>query len=549
MKKNKTFKDNPNYLILKNNIKNYQNTVYNPNFELSNNKKRLKLNTCFNIDVFNDDVNINIPNIKDTLFHENDIKEITISEKIILNINNKQKHILKIWFNSNDIMYNETIKYLKNNYLSMKEEFNNNIFIKEYIIFCDSTLKKISIINKELNKNKKILKKMENDDYKRHDIYNIIIILEFKKSILNKEIKNKKENINILLKCKPYTISHNKFKLNFQNIRTYFLKNIRDNIIKNCNSPIYNSDIKIKTHILDSTIKLACSNYQSAISNFENGNIKHFRLRYWKNKRDKRVLEIEKCYFTKGSLCPKIFGNIEGYIKIRGKIEEYDFKNINSTVKLHFNKKINEYSIFLSKKKECIENDNNKRNLISIDLGLRTFATCLSENQVIDICKTNDTKIKKLINKRLDCKKILKKNNTKKNIKKLKMVNKRIKGHIDEVHWKTINYLTSNYKNILIGDLSTKGIICNKTSSLKAVNKEIAMSYSFYTFRQRLKYKCIIKKCNYKEVKEYYTSKTCSFCSEYNEKLGSNKIFNCSSCNSIFDRDINACRNIILKCI
>jgi len=75
------------------------------------------------------------------------------------------------------------------------------------------------------------------------------------------------------------------------------------------------------------------------------------------------------------------------------------------------------------------------------------------------------------------------------------------------------------------------------------------MSYSFYTFRQRLKYKCIIKKCNYKEVKEYYTSKTCNFCSEYNEKLASNKIFNCSSFNSIFDRDINACRNIILKCI
>ena len=56
---------------------------------------------------------------------------MTISEKIILNLNNKQKHILKIWFNSNDIMYNETIKYLKNNYLLMKEDFNNNLFIKE----------------------------------------------------------------------------------------------------------------------------------------------------------------------------------------------------------------------------------------------------------------------------------------------------------------------------------------------------------------------------------------------------------------------------------
>lgn len=72
---------------------------------------------------------------------------MTISEKIILNLNNKQKHILKIWFNSNDIMYNETIKYLKNNYLLMKEDFNNNLFIKEYIIFYDSILKKISNIN------------------------------------------------------------------------------------------------------------------------------------------------------------------------------------------------------------------------------------------------------------------------------------------------------------------------------------------------------------------------------------------------------------------
>ena len=47
MKKNKTFKDNPNYLILKNNIKNYQKTVYNPDFKLSNNKKKIKTKYMF----------------------------------------------------------------------------------------------------------------------------------------------------------------------------------------------------------------------------------------------------------------------------------------------------------------------------------------------------------------------------------------------------------------------------------------------------------------------------------------------------------------------
>jgi len=550
-----SYKDNPNYISLKNNILQYQHTVYNPDFKKSNIKNKLNINSCFNIDFYNDNINSNIPILKDNLFLENNTKKMTISQKNILTLNDKQKHILKIWFKSNDLMYNETIKYLKDNYLSMKTEFSDNIFITEYIFFCDASIKDISTIKKNFNTNKKSLKKFEKDDINiyKNELINVLkknIILDLKIFILNNNMKNKRKDIEKYLKNKPYTISNNKFKLNFQNIRTYFLKDIRNNIIKTCNSNIINKDIKIKTHILDATIKIACANFQSSITNFENGNIKHFRIRYWKDKRDKRVLEIEKCYFTKGSLCPSIFNNINGYIKKNGKKQKYDFNNINSTVKLQYNKKIDEYTIFLSKDIECLENKNdNKKNLISIDLGLRTFATCLSENQTIDICKTDDTKLKKLINKRLEYKNILKNYNTKKNNKKLRMVNKRIKGLIDEVHWKTIKFLTSNYKNILIGELSTKGIVCNNKSILKSYNKELAYAYSFYTFRQRLEYKCIVNKCNYKGVNEYYTSKTCSACSEYNEKLGSSKVFNCPSCKNVFDRDVNSCRNMILKCV
>jgi transposase len=550
-----SYKDNPNYISLKNNILQYQHTVYNPDFKKSNIKNKLNINSCFNIDIYNDNLNSNIPNLNENLFLEKDIKNMTISEKITLNLNFEQKHILKMWFKSNDIMYNETIKYLKNNYKLMKDEFNNNNFIQYFIIFTDKTLKEISSLKKEINKNKKSLKKFENLDieiYKSEllKVLKINVIHELNVYSKNKQINNEKKSINEYFKNKPYTLAFNEFKLNYQNIRTYFLKNIRDEIIKNCNSNIIDKDIKIKTHILDATIKLACANYQSSITNFENGNIKHFRVRYWKDKRDKRVLEIEKCYFTQGSLCPKIFNELKGYIIKRGKKELYDFKNINSTVKLQYNKKIGEYTIFLSKDIECLENKNdNKKNLISIDLGLRTFATCLSENQTIDICKTDDTKLKKLINKRLEYKNILKNYNTKKNNKKLRMVNKRIKGLVDEVHWKTIKFLTSNYKNILIGELSTKGIVCNNKSILKSYNKELAYAYSFYTFRQRLEYKCIVNKCNYKGVNEYYTSKTCSACSEYNENLGSNKVFNCPSCKNVFDRDVNSCRNMILKCV
>jgi len=587
---NKLYKDNLNYINLKDNILKYQNTVYNPNYETSSIKNKLNTNSCFNIDIFNDNKNINIPLLKDNLFIENNVKELTICDKINLKLNKEQKHILKVWFNSNDLMYNETIKFLKDNYILMKNEFNNNENIQKYIKLYNEIyfLKKIQDDNNDfLKKNNNLLKKYNdslkkyNDSLKKNkknkidilkkniiidikiyflkknkiiidkiDILKKNIIIDIKIYFLNINYLTEKNIVNAFLKNKPYCISYNKFKLNYQNIRTYFLKEKRNIIIKNCNSNILNKDIKIKTHILDATIKIACANYQSSISNYENGNIKHFRIRYWKDKRDKRVLEIEKCYFTKGSLCPLIFNSIKGFIIKNGKNIIYDFNNINSTVKLHFNKKTDEYVIFLSKDIKCIDNnDSLKKNLIGIDLGLRTFASCLSENQTIDICKTNDTKINKLIKIKIECYKKIKIINSKKNKNKLSKVNKRIKGFIDELHWKTINFLTSNYKNILIGDLSTKGIVCNNNSVLTPENKELAYAYSFYTFRQRLEYKCISKKCNYKKVEEWYTSKTCSYCSGYNENLGGNKVFNCSFCKSKFDRDINSCRNIIIKCL
>ena len=48
---------------------------------------------------------------------------------------------------------------------------------------------------------------------------------------------------------------------------------------------------------------------------------------------------------------------------------------------------------------------------------------------------------------------------------------------------------------------------------------------------------------------EEYTSKTCSNCGYLHEKLGSSKTFSCPGCNDSFDRDANAAKNILLKCM
>jgi len=77
--------------------------------------------------------------------------------------------------------------------------------------------------------------------------------------------------------------------------------------------------------------------------------------------------------------------------------------------------------------------------------------------------------------------------------------------------------------------------------------KDACMRSRYYEFSKRLKYKCELTKTNFRLVNEYYTSKTCSKCGNYNNKLKGEEIYQCKKCNFNFDRDLNACRNIMFK--
>jgi len=50
-------------------------------------------------------------------------------------------------------------------------------------------------------------------------------------------------------------------------------------------------------------------------------------------------------------------------------------------------------------------------------------------------------------------------------------------------------------------------------------------------------------------VREDYTSKCCSQCGNINYKLGGQKKYKCRQCGFHGDRDINACKNILMKYI
>ncbi len=178
---------------------------------------------------------------------------------------------------------------------------------------------------------------------------------------------------------KNFFIKYKKTILDYKKIRTYYLKNIRNEIITNSSNI---EKYRIKTHIIDCAIKLACSNYKSALSNLNNKNIKHFKIKYWKFNKKSKLLEIEPSYFgtNKNNLCHSVFGDIK-YLYNK---KEYKLNNITSACTLHYNGKINEYNLIIPIKSETEQITNNKE-FISIDPGIRTFITGISENEVIKI--------------------------------------------------------------------------------------------------------------------------------------------------------------------
>ena len=371
---------------------------------------------------------------------------------------------------------------------------------------------------------------------------------EYQKNIINRWFKAYIIMYNETLRyIKLRNINNEPLILDFKQLRTYHLKETRDLIIEKSQYPNNPKNTKIKTHILDKAIQLACSNYKSALSNLKNKNIKYFRIRYWKINKDSYNLAIEPSYFTKSSLCYNILGKVNAYYNN----ELFDLNLIKtkykSECKLIYSKNTNKYELFVPEKIQLNNNDLiEKKQFISLDPGIRTFVTGLSNNDCIKI-NINNKKIETILKKIDNIKKY--KPNNKYTRKTISIKTRKIQNLVNELHWKSIDYLTKNYKTIIIGDMSVKKIVNNKNSNISKMTKRLAYTLSFFKFKERLKYKCILNNCNYLEVNERYTSKMCSNCSAYNETLGSNKIFNCDKCNITIDRDLNGSRNICFKCL
>jgi len=114
------------------------------------------------------------------------------------------------------------------------------------------------------------------------------------------------------------------------------------------------------------------------------------------------------------------------------------------------------------------------------------------------------------------------------------------------LHYKTILFLCNSYDRIMVTDFSSRKVNGRK-KKLARNSKKVLGKLSHYTFRQRLAHKCQEYRCQYLEVTEEYTSKTCCNCGRINENLGDAKEYICPGCNIRIDRDNNGAVCIFIK--
>jgi IS605 OrfB family transposase len=305
-------------------------------------------------------------------------------------------------------------------------------------------------------------------------------------------------------------------------------------MVKNINKqkPVY-----VDRHLLDYAINDALARYKSCLSNLKAGNIKYFRLRYLKFTKPNKIFKIE----------PLAFNNNGFYTNTLGKVMECQYKDFNyeqyikNMSTLHYNAVTDKFKLLV--KHKFTKGESNNKNIVAIDLGIRTALTCYANNGVHEIGTISSNKIRRRL-KIIDSIN----NNDKLSVKKKQYaVEKRrehLKNLMKDFHWKTIKFLTDNYGTILIGNFSTKSM--GETNTVSDMTKRIGNTYSFYKFTQKLQYICYKLGIKYKLVDEAYTSKCCGRCGNYKKDLGSNKIYNCIKCGTIIDRDIGSAKTIAI---
>lgn len=328
--------------------------------------------------------------------------------------------------------------------------------------------------------------------------------------------------------------------------KEYDFRKVRNNMRENTKFVFPDWCQNTPSKIVSGAISDCCKAYKTCFSQKKSGIVTSFKVSY-KTKKDKgsHCLYLEKGCFSSaknGVLFPRTFGNLKGVYNKKQKLN-----NIKIDHDCRIVKKEDKYYLFLPTDYKVL--DHIPMGTIALDSGIRTFQTGYSPDDLaVEIGKDCSLTLNPLLKKTDTLRSVASESNKRKNRKlfsRIKRINLKIKNKVDDLHWKTIKFLTSNYDTILVSDFKSGNLLKNKKLGKKS--KRILCLLEHFSFKNRLIYKCEQNGNKVFFVDESYTSKTCCNCGELNYNLGAKKIFECENCKVVIDRDINAAKNILLK--
>ena len=191
--------------------------------------------------------------------------------------------------------------------------------------------------------------------------------------------------------------------------------------------------------------------------------------------------------------------------------------------------------------------------MLSIDPGVRTFATCYDPDGLVAKwgCSPTNARLWRLANTMNGIHARMARQDTSHRTRRrmrraAERIAKRIRDTVDELHHKLARWACSNYDVVLLPKFEVRGMV--KKGKRKITRKCVSRMYTLahYRFRQFMTHKAKQLGKSLFPVSEAYTTKTCGACGVMHE-VGGSETFCCPVCGMTADRDVNAARNILIK--
>ncbi|MEG4575910.1 RNA-guided endonuclease TnpB family protein [Microcoleus sp. N3A4] len=195
---------------------------------------------------------------------------------------------------------------------------------------------------------------------------------------------------------------------------------------------------------------------------------------------------------------------------------------------------------FISFRFDVEQKELGNASVVGVDLGIKALAT-ISTGEVILGAKSYNKYAAKLSRMQwLNRHKVIGSSNGQKaQIKIARLHNKIANIRKDTLH-KLTTLLAKNHGVIVVEDLNVSGMMANHKLATSIADM------SFFEFRRQLTYKCELYGSKLVIADRWFpSSKTCSNCGTKKETLSyGERVFECSHCGLVIDRDLNAAINL-----